>query len=513
MDGTRRTETRGLPLLGALCLAFLLASPALAQQQDQSLAPGYYGVRGIPASKSSARVERSAKGLELTLYAGSEVFWRGTAAEDGVFRSQVSKGAVGALVGPEGSEQETLRLRPHPGSFHGVIRRGAIRRAVVRLFRQPRALIVKTSSRYPRERVWLWHYAAQVSASYQRRGYWVETITVAKTTDLIEAIERGATHPYERVVILGHAGTNDGIVMSSEPIESAERQVSPRANHSAHWPSLVAAIRVGTTPDAKIYAAGCWTGQNWAPQLAKATDRVVAGPTEKTAWRNTRALVNTALEGEGPALQQVIVAQGETTKTIPEGGGLSDAQVRDDTEALLPGVTRRAANGSGYRALLRSQAEALRAKAVTRRIETHYARHIDEVADTPAEADLMRGIVFEEQIHLTPGESSLESIGFGRSVGPSQIRDDLWAARYGTTRAGLLDPARHFKVMKLHLDAVRRQARENGLPNTPAALGAVWNSMRATRVTDYGRRIELYTARFADKRAARQRVPATSPSR
>jgi hypothetical protein len=478
---------RALPLLLVLCLGSLL------QAKPDEPEEGRYQV--LASFAGHARVQFTQRNrLQVSISRGIRPLFQGLSSGSRSFVQESRRGASGVLRGAE-SERSVLTLRPEGQDWIGELVQGE-RKQTLRLRRLRRALVLRTTAETIKEQAWLWTYSNQVRSAYVRRGYSVTMVKVGTTEDVLTALARGQGNPFDRVAILGHAGPRDGIVFHhSYGVRAASRQVSPNDSHAVFWRGLVENVRHYTTRGAKIYVAGCNTGDYWAQHLARATDRVVAGPTDKTAWRDTRRLMLASLEGEGTVHQPILVAEGEQEFVIPKGRGLGDF---DDEEAAL----REPGHGPGLRGFLREKAEGVRSRAVERRIQVHYGPLIDAVADSPEEADLMRAIVHEEQVHLTPAETSLESYGLGESVGPSQIRVDLWAKRYGTTREGLLDPQEHFRVMKLHLDQVRLQAVANGLPESPAGLGQTWNSMRAKGVGNYGQRVARYAARYADLRVA-----------
>jgi len=480
---------RALPLL----LLLSLSNTLWAQQPTSEPEEGRYQV--MSPFQSSARLRSNDRNrLEFVISKGIRTMFRGRNQSPRTYVQEAVPGLTGVLSGIEG-KRGVLTLKPEGREWIGELVRGDSTLSL-RFRRTRRLLVVRTTTDYLEERVWLWNYSNKLRAAYLERGYTVTMVKIGSTEGLLEALARGKSNPFDRVAILGHAGPRDGIVFhGSYGVRPASRQVSPNDSHAVFWRGLVENVRGYTTRDAKIYVAGCNTGDYWAQHLARATDRVVAGPTDKTAWRDTKRLMLASFEGEGTVHQPILVAEGEEEFVIPEGRGLGDFD-REEAAERAPG------HGPGFRGYVRRQAEQAREKVVQRRIQEHYGRHIDAVAESPAEADLMRAIVHEELVHLTPAEGGLESWGLGQSVGPSQIRVDLWAKRYGTTRAGLLDPQEHFRVMKLHLDQVRLQAAANGLPETPAGLGQTWNSMRARGVGNYGKRVGRYAAQYADLRVA-----------
>jgi soluble lytic murein transglycosylase-like protein len=103
----------------------------------------------------------------------------------------------------------------------------------------------------------------------------------------------------------------------------------------------------------------------------------------------------------------------------------------------------------------------------------------------------IRGIIYEEQTHLTPFEAALERRGYGSTVGLGQVT----VGHYGYTRQQLLDPRTNIQAVARHLSSFR------GPPNLPgggsvASLATRYNCGSCTAVTAYGRRVTEYYSRF-----------------
>lgn len=148
------------------------------------------------------------------------------------------------------------------------------------------------------------------------------------------------------------------------------------------------------------------------------------------------------------------------------------------------------------RAFARAAVESLRGEEVTERIESEYDPSIESVTEEPEEQDLMKAIVFEETIHETPPflESALEDLGFGDTVGPSQISVSKWSKEYDVSRKDVLTPEKH-------LDDLRQVAGSRGMDDaSPAVIGTLWNNYDATEISDYGKRVERYYNQFRSKR-------------
>jgi hypothetical protein len=146
-------------------------------------------------------------------------------------------------------------------------------------------------------------------------------------------------------------------------------------------------------------------------------------------------------------------------------------------------------------------AEWLRGPIVRRRILTNYDGYIKAAAKDAFQANMMRAIVYEEKAHEFPPilEGAFEELGFGDSVGPSQIRVSLWAEKYRTNRRDLLDARTHFKMMRQHLDEVERRAAAKGMSRNPENIGSLWNNMSARAPSNYGKRVQVFFDRFAEE--------------
>ncbi|MDJ1008631.1 MAG: hypothetical protein QNJ13_12495 [Paracoccaceae bacterium] len=151
-------------------------------------------------------------------------------------------------------------------------------------------------------------------------------------------------------------------------------------------------------------------------------------------------------------------------------------------------------------------AEALFRNSVRNRILTDYDTHIRWSAKDEFQITIMRAIVFEEQVHEKPPfiEFALEEIGCGDSVGPAQIKVSKWAEHFNTSREDLLNPEKHFKVMRQLLDEIETLAFENGMERTPENIGTLWNNMRARSPSDYGKRVGRYYEEFAKEKDSDQ---------
>lgn len=153
-------------------------------------------------------------------------------------------------------------------------------------------------------------------------------------------------------------------------------------------------------------------------------------------------------------------------------------------------------------------AELIKGPVVRRNMETVYDPLIRKYAKDEFQIRMMRAIVFEEQVHEWPPfiEGRLEDIGFGDSIGPSQIRASKWAEKYRTNRRDILNPKTHFQTMRKLLDDVERKANENGMKRTPENVGSLWNNMSARAPTDYGRRVKEFDAMLEKEKTAAQQA-------
>lgn len=126
---------------------------------------------------------------------------------------------------------------------------------------------------------------------------------------------------------------------------------------------------------------------------------------------------------------------------------------------------------------------------------------------------VMRAIIYEEQVHALPPfiEDDLEQLGFGDSLGLSQIKESWWAQRYGSNRKELNSDEGNIRVMQAHLQHIESIATQRGLPITIQVMGSLWNKLHATKVTPYGLRVKRFDRmlnRAALTPPAKKKIPA-----
>lgn len=122
-----------------------------------------------------------------------------------------------------------------------------------------------------------------------------------------------------------------------------------------------------------------------------------------------------------------------------------------------------------------------------------YGEHIDAVSkEFGVDADLIRGIIFEEQTHLWyPVEDIGERLGVGSTIGLGQVTEDL----HGFTREQLFDPIINIRAIGTHLTSLQAQPLID--PKAPiASLASRYNCGTCTSVTPYGRRVAHYHLQF-----------------
>lgn len=126
-----------------------------------------------------------------------------------------------------------------------------------------------------------------------------------------------ANDPFDRMVILSHAGPRDGPIYG---YDHDETQVSPHLNQHL-WGPFTTALHAGTSEDALIYAGGCHTGgfdtgerdrtsrgprpdeSSWVEKASRASGRTVIGPAGLTSWWKTHDAI-LAMEGDRGAPQE-----------------------------------------------------------------------------------------------------------------------------------------------------------------------------------------------------------------
>jgi hypothetical protein len=163
------------------------------------------------------------------------------------------------------------------------------------------------------------------------------------------------------------------------------------------------------------------------------------------------------------------------------GGTLSDAQ------NPAAGVTAEPGLQPGDRSAAMILGERVRGAQV-RAILAKYGGNIEAAAaDFSVDPGLIRGIIYEEQTHLLPGEGLAEQFGGGRTVGLGQMTEGL----HGFTRAQLLDPATNIRAVATHLSYLQGQPLI--APNAPlASLATSYNCASCTAISAYGRRVVFY---------------------
>jgi hypothetical protein len=133
--------------------------------------------------------------------------------------------------------------------------------------------------------------------------------------------------------------------------------------------------------------------------------------------------------------------------------------------------------------------ELLRDAAVRKMISALSTDIEESAAMLGVDPDLIRSIIYEEQVHLTPFEATMEAYGAGSTVGLGQVTVGL----YGYTREALLNPAINVGAVALHLYNLGQQPLINTQFPT-ASLATRYNCGSCTSITPYGRRVDSYHA-------------------
>ena len=330
----RRSLTRwGAPL--ALLLA-LASAPARATEDDAPIGTfqlsGKEGARSLSGRVTIRPAGASAEGgltLEGPLGSRGAVALQG--ARDGAgwtFTPPVAAetgGIAGALLlGAEAAAPAapayTLRLAPGKaaGRFTGeVVDADGRPRMKLDLVRRKRALIAHAVGYGASHDNTFLVYGRQIRTYYRALGHEVDMVPAERWDAVLDPLRaaREVGAPYTRVALIGHGGW-DGPIFGG--------QISPWWGQ-ARWGELIAALRAGTAPEARVLVSACHAAgsdryerargdvrgfRSWVDEVGRAAGRVVAGPAGITS--TTLALRQArALEGAGTVAQETRVASGE----------------------------------------------------------------------------------------------------------------------------------------------------------------------------------------------------------
>jgi hypothetical protein len=251
----------------------------------------------------------------------------------------------GAAVGAgdfEAPRGERLELRPIAGGDVELTRfDGASVKSRVKLVRQHAALVFHDNAYSTTDINTFAYYGREVANYYRSKGYPIVKEALGDSWADIAAIVSSAEaegHPYDRVVFVGHGGwdgpliwgdKNDGISQASEGM------------NTEYFHAFTAALRHGTTADAKIFFSACHSGgsnrfelasfgpdsdvskEHYVDDVARESGRTVAGPMGATSTAFSLRAVKAALEGEGTTAQQTRIAKGSgPARVIAAGGSL-----------------------------------------------------------------------------------------------------------------------------------------------------------------------------------------------
>jgi RHS repeat-associated protein len=107
------------------------------------------------------------------------------------------------------------------------------------------------------------------------------------------------------------------------------------------------------------------------------------------------------------------------------------------------------------------------------------------------DANLIRGIIYEESTHMLPGEMTAERFGFGRTVGIGQITEGSFGLHrdWLQRRTVAVDTIGHF------LGRISNQPLIN--PSAPfSSIATRYNCGSCQSITSYGRRVNFYRGQF-----------------
>lgn len=253
-------------------------------------------------------------------------------------------GIAGALArpatetAPDAPPAYTLRLAPSgkPAKpFTGTVVSAEGRTLMtVELVRRKRALICHSiGNEQSHDNVFL-VYARQIKTYFRALGYEVDVVPAQDWPTIFGALRAAGTSgaTYTRVVTIGHGGW-DGPIFQG--------QKSPW-NGGSGWSELVAALRAGTTADAKYWVSAChaagsdrherseespWRPRDrWVDQVARAAGRICAGPAGITSTTLALRQVR-AFEGAGSTAQESRLASPEGVRVVRSGGLIVNARL------------------------------------------------------------------------------------------------------------------------------------------------------------------------------------------
>jgi len=253
-------------------------------------------------------------------------------------------GVTGHLRGAQPADAPTVELQLRrstraEGVLIGRVLRDGRPTAHLRLTQAPRALLVYTSLRAWHERVKILYRVVEAENEYRRRGYSLTRLKATSVSELTQRLQRAAAanDPFDRIVILSHAGPRDGPIYG---YDHDETQTSPHLNQQL-WGPFTQALRAGTSADALIYVGGCHTGGwdsderdtgrgprpdecSWVEKASRASERTVIGPAGLTSWWKTHDAI-LALEGDQGAPQETRWAYPDRAVIVADRESKADA--------------------------------------------------------------------------------------------------------------------------------------------------------------------------------------------
>jgi hypothetical protein len=110
------------------------------------------------------------------------------------------------------------------------------------------------------------------------------------------------------------------------------------------------------------------------------------------------------------------------------------------------------------------------------------------------DADLIRGVIYEESTHLLPGEATAERFGYGKTVGIGQITEGT----FGLTRGQLQNRSVAVDAIGRFLGQIQSQPLID--PSAPFSSTATrYNCGSCSSITSYGRRVNFYRGQFSNR--------------
>uniref|UniRef100_UPI0040573D10 RHS repeat-associated core domain-containing protein n=1 Tax=Candidatus Electrothrix sp. TaxID=2170559 RepID=UPI0040573D10 len=135
-------------------------------------------------------------------------------------------------------------------------------------------------------------------------------------------------------------------------------------------------------------------------------------------------------------------------------------------------------------------------------INKNYSIIEEQAVNNNVDPDLVRAIITEEQSHLFPGESLIESYtSKGNTVGLGQVTVEY----FGYSREELLKDDINIEAIAMNLsEESKRIAGERGICPTPAMIATRYNCGSCKNVTSYGERVQKFYSDIKEKSSDKQ---------